>query len=110
MLDIKFIRENKDLVQDGAKKKHIDINIDELVALDDKRLELLRVVEDMRAEQNRTSMMIGNNLTVDERAQMIAEMSSLKEDIKTQEETLKTIMADWQKMMVHVPNLSLIHI
>ncbi len=37
MLDIKFIRENKDLVAAGAKKKHVDIDLDALIALDDKR-------------------------------------------------------------------------
>jgi seryl-tRNA synthetase len=35
MLDIKFIRENKDLVKEGARKKHVDFNVDELIALDD---------------------------------------------------------------------------
>ena len=37
MLDIKFIRENKDIVVAGAKKKHIEVDIDKLLALDDKR-------------------------------------------------------------------------
>jgi seryl-tRNA synthetase len=41
MLDIKFIRENKDLIKEGARKKHIDFNVDELIALDDVRRELL---------------------------------------------------------------------
>ena len=30
MLDIKFIRENKEIVQAGAKKKRIDVDIDKL--------------------------------------------------------------------------------
>ncbi len=38
MLDIKFIRENKDIVQAGAKKKRIEIDIEKLIALDDTRL------------------------------------------------------------------------
>ena len=29
MLDIRFIREHRDLVQDGARKKHIDVDIDQ---------------------------------------------------------------------------------
>jgi len=35
MLDIKFIRENKDIVAAGAIKKHIKVDIDKLIALDD---------------------------------------------------------------------------
>ena len=45
MLDIKFIRENKDVVQAGASKKHVKINIDELITLDDKRKETLSSIE-----------------------------------------------------------------
>ena len=45
MLDIKFIRENKDLVKEAARKKYIDVDIDELIEVDDKRRELLSRVE-----------------------------------------------------------------
>jgi ATP-dependent Clp protease protease subunit len=41
MLDIKFIRENKDIVKASAEKKHLTPDIDGLIVLDDKRLELL---------------------------------------------------------------------
>ena len=37
MLDIKFIRENKDIVAEGAKKKHIAFDVSALIAADDKR-------------------------------------------------------------------------
>ena len=55
MLDIKFIRENKDVVQSGAKKKHIDVDIDALIGLDDERLKILKEVEELRSEVNRVS-------------------------------------------------------
>ena len=60
MLDIKFIRENKDLVAAGAKKKHINFDIAALVAVDDKRRELLSSIEKHRAEQNEASIRIAN--------------------------------------------------
>ena len=44
MLDIKFIRENKDIVTAGAKKKHIEVDIDALITLDDERLKFLKEV------------------------------------------------------------------
>ena len=37
MLDLKFIRENRDLVHNGAAAKGISLDLDEIVALDDKR-------------------------------------------------------------------------
>ena len=41
MLDIKFVRENPDLIKEAVRKKHLDFNVDELVEIDIKRLEIL---------------------------------------------------------------------
>ena len=49
MLDIRFIRENKDIVIAGAKKKHIEVDIDKLIELDDKRRELQLSIDQRRA-------------------------------------------------------------
>ncbi len=105
MLDIKFIRENKDIVQLGAKKKHVDIDIDALVTLDDERLKLQKEVEDLRAEVNRVSNDIVRDQDPVLKAQLIEEMRAVKEDIKSREEKLKVIMTDWHKKMLEVPNI-----
>ena len=105
MLDIKFIRENKELIQEGARKKHINFDVEKLIETDDKRLKLLKAVEDMRAEQNRTSLMIGNNLEPAQRTQLLNEMKILKEDMKNQEDELKSVMHEWQLSMLQVPNI-----
>src|SRR3989344_516390 len=55
MLDIKFIRENKDIVAAGAKKKRIQVDLNRLVELDDKRRELQATVDGKRAEQKKAS-------------------------------------------------------
>ena len=49
MLDIKFIRENKDLIKDAAKKKKIKVDINRLVALDEKRRALIFEDDALRA-------------------------------------------------------------
>lgn len=105
MLDIKFIRENKDIVQAGAKKKHVNINIDELIALDDERLKILKEVEDIRGEVNRVSADIGRNQDSASRIQLIEEMKVVKEDLKQKEENLKAKVEEWQKKMLEVPNV-----
>lgn len=105
MLDIKFIRENKDIVQAGASKKHVDVDIEKLISLDDERLKELKEVEDLRAEVNRVSNDIGRNQDSALKIQLIEEMRAVKEDIKAKEEKLKTIMEEWQKIMVQVPNV-----
>lgn len=105
MLDIKFIRENKDIVIEGAKKKHVDVDINELLTLDEKRLELLAQVESLRGEQNKVSQSMGGNVEPALRAQMIKEMTVVKEELKSKEEELREIIKQWQGLMVQVPNI-----
>ncbi|HNW71873.1 MAG TPA: serine--tRNA ligase [Candidatus Paceibacterota bacterium] len=105
MLDIKFIRENKEIVKNGAKKKKIDIDIDKLVTLDDERLKVLKEVEDLRSEVNRVSNEIVRNQNEAHKVQLIEEMRTVKEEIKNKEEKLKSIVEEWQKLMVQVPNV-----
>lgn len=104
MLDIKFIRENKDVVALGAKKKHVKIDIDALIALDDKRRDLLTSIEKKRAEQNSVSDQVAK-AGADERAQLIESMKQLKSGLQEEEEKLKVVMKDWQNLMLQVPNV-----
>lgn len=104
MLDIKFIRENPDLIKEAARKKHIEFNVDELVAADQKRVEKLSIVENLRSEQNLVSDRIPSS-TPEERQTLIAQMTVLKDDLKKHEEELREIMAEWQKLMLQVPNV-----
>jgi seryl-tRNA synthetase len=105
MLDIKFIRENKDIVQAGAKKKRVEIDIEMLITLDDERLKQLKEVEDLRAEVNRVSNDIARDQDPALKVQLIEEMRAVKEDIKAKEEKLKASIDEWQKLMLKIPNI-----
>jgi seryl-tRNA synthetase len=104
MLDIKFIRENLEIVKAGAQKKHITVDLDGLVSLDDRRRELTQVLETKKAEQNKISRDVG---AADEasRPALIASVGTLKEDIQKLEEELRTVLTDWRALMVQVPNV-----
>jgi seryl-tRNA synthetase len=104
MLDIKFIRENKDVIQAGAKKKHIEIDISSLITLDDKRREIMSSIEKKRAEQNIISEKI-LKATPEERQKMIDDMKVVKESLQKEEESLKEIMKSWQDIMLKIPNV-----
>ncbi len=105
MLDIKFIRENPDLIKEAARKKRIDFNIEELLIADGERVEMLAVVERMRAEQNDFSDKISRTGDKGERARMISEMKELKETLVAKEEALKEVMEHWRTLMLQVPNV-----
>jgi len=104
MLDIKFIRENKDTVADGARKKHIHVDLDRLLELDEERRELQLSIDNKRAQQNTASDAIAKaNGT--ERKEAIARMQRLKKTLKHEEESLQEIMREWRALMMTVPNV-----
>ena len=105
MLDIKFIRDNKELVAMAAQKKRIDFDVEKLIAIDDKRRAAMTEVEKKRAEQNAASDAIARAASPDERAKLIATMQELKKELQKQEEALKPLIKEWQQLMVQVPNI-----
>lgn len=105
MLDIKFIREHTELVKTAAKKKHIDIDIDSLVRIDDKRKKLQQSFEELRATQNEVSAKVAQESDATVRGKMIDEMKALKEQLQKKELELKKTIKKWQGMMVCVPNV-----
>ena len=105
MLDIKFIRENKELVAAGAVKKHISFDVESLLSVDDKRRALTTEIEKKRAEQNAVSDDIVKVSDQTEREKLISEMKILKESLQKEEEELRAVMLDWQRLMLSVPNI-----
>jgi seryl-tRNA synthetase len=106
MLDIKFIRENAELVKMAAKKKKINVDVDRLLLVDDKRREIMTVLETRKAEQNRFSLdIVQAGRDEIRRNQLILEMQDLKAEIQRDEESLKPIMVEWQALMLQVPNI-----
>ena len=104
MLDIKFIRENLDAVKAGAQKKHISVDLDALMAAEDRRRALLVEVEGMRAKQNEASDQVAG-AAAEEKQRLIGEMKMLKERLQTKEKELESVMHEWQLLMVQVPNI-----
>ncbi len=104
MLDIHFIRENADLIKEGAKKKHIEIDIDRLIAVDEERKQLKQQIDEKRAEQNRTSNLIALAKGED-RTKYIESMRYVKDSMQEIEEKHTKVLEEWQKLMLEVPNI-----
>ncbi len=105
MLDIKFIRENKDIVEIAITKKKVKLNLNELLEADDKRLTVLAEVERLRAKQNLVSERMPQLKDESEKAELIRQMQILKEDLKKEEDVLKEVMEVWRGLMLRVPNV-----
>ena len=62
MLDIKFVRENPELVKENIKKKFQEKKlplVDEVVALDEERRQTIAKADELRANRNKLSKQIG---------------------------------------------------
>ncbi|OGG79266.1 serine--tRNA ligase [Candidatus Kaiserbacteria bacterium RIFCSPLOWO2_01_FULL_54_13] len=105
MLDIKFVRENKDIVAAGAKKKRIEVDLDKLLVLDDKRRALQAKIDEKRAEQNTASNAIAAAKSEEEKQKVIARMQEVKETLRLEEESMQEILKEWRTLMVMVPNV-----
>src|SRR3989344_290783 len=105
MLDIKFIRENKDLITEAAKKKRVKFDISKLIDADDTRKKLLLNVEDKRKIQNEVSRQVAGEKNSTVKLKLIEDMTKLKEELALEEGALKEVMKEWQTLMLAVPNI-----
>ncbi|MGB8815728.1 MAG: serine--tRNA ligase [Minisyncoccia bacterium] len=105
MLDIKFIRENKELIKEGALKKHLKFDVEELIKADDERKELTVLVDEKRAKQNEASKLLPSMMDAGEKKKLLDEMKLLKEELQKEEEKMKEVMKKWQMLMLQVPNI-----
>jgi seryl-tRNA synthetase len=102
MLDIKFIRENPDLIKETCKQKKIDLDVDLLLALDKERRKLKHEVEVIRAEKNKASKEIPK-LSEKEKKAKIEEMKKLDRKEERLKAKLKKVEEDFNRLMLLVP-------
>ena len=111
MLDIKFLRNNPDIVKQNIKNKFQDEKlplVDEVIALDQRNREIKQEVESLRAEKNKASKQIGAMMAqkkfeeAEALKKKVAEsagrIDSLSEEEKEVEEKIR-------KIMMTIPNI-----
>lgn len=103
MLDINFIRNNKELVEHSIKEKmYKNVNLDEILALDDQRKALLQQVEALRKERNDNTAKMKNGKPSDE---LIAKGKEIKEKLSTLEADLSDFEKELNTKLKTVPNV-----
>ena len=101
---MRTIRENPEAVRAGAAKKRMPLDLDRLLALDEQRRALIRSAEDGKAEQKRRSKAVGG-LSPDARATELASLGELKGRLAAEEAELAKVTAEWEALMLRVPNI-----
>ena len=111
MLDIKFLRENPDVVKQNIKNKFQDSKlplVDEVIELDKRNREIKGEVEALRAEKNKISKMIGTLMKEGKRE----EAEEVKKQVTANAETVDRLSAEEKeveekikKIMMTIPNI-----
>ncbi len=111
MLDIRFVRENPDVVKENIKKKFQDKKlplVDEVIEFDKKRRDVQQKADDIRNARNKKSKEIGALMAQgkrDEAEQVKAEVTAQAEELKALEEQEVTLAEEVKKRMMVIPNI-----
>ena len=111
MLDIKFVRENVEIVKENIRKKFQDHKlpmVDEAVELDKEIRSIKANVEALRARRNSASSEIGalmRNKEIEKANAIKAEVSQINIDIAAYDEKLVDLEAKLKKIMMTIPNI-----
>jgi len=95
MLDLKFIRENPDVVRQALKNRNDNAPLDDIIRLDADRREKLAELEELRHARKEAS----------KTRQESAEGRELREKIKALEDTVKNLDEQVGALLLHVPNI-----
>jgi seryl-tRNA synthetase len=104
MLDIRFIRENPQLVAEKSKQKGYDIDIDQLLGFDKKRSELLQRVEGLRRQRN---VLADKGKKERPSEDEISKGRELKDQLADLDHQLTAIDQELNALLKKVPNMPL---
>ena len=103
MLDIKFIRENPDLVREAMRNRSSDFPVDEVLAVDERRRSMLTEVEGLKARRNEVSREIGK--TGKKPPKLIEEMRQIGDRIKELDKQTEEIEGQLRDLLLNIPNI-----
>lgn len=106
MLDMKVIRSETERVKAALARRKEEVDIDGVIALDDKRRSILYEVESLKAKQNETSKKIPVMKKAGEDvAPVFAQMKELSDKVKELDEHLKEVEGKIYDAMLRIPNI-----
>src|SRR5215203_3880919 len=106
MLDPKLVRESPDLIRAGIAKKHLEVDLDAVLAVDASWRALLQEVEALRAKQKAANnAMAALPKGSPEFTAKVAEMKAVSAQVKERETQLKETEEKFRQAMLSIPNL-----
>ncbi|MAG93237.1 MAG: serine--tRNA ligase [Planctomycetaceae bacterium] len=105
MLDLQFIVENTDAVAENCRNRGIEIDLERLLALRDRRRDLITETEEIHREQKAASSQIPK-ASADDRPALIARGKELREQVSGKEDALKEVEAELRSVQALIPNMT----
>ncbi len=106
MLDLKFIRDNFDIVRKGAEAKGMTVNLGEIISRDEQRRSLIQEGEALKAQRNQVSASIGKLKKEGQSADSaIREMETVKSRIQAIDGELRELEEQLAALLLTVPNI-----
>ena len=106
MLDLKFIRENPDLVKEAMANRGEDVDIDAFLDLDEKRRNYIAEAERLKNKRNTVSQEIARlKRDKQDASELIEEMKEVSKTIKEYDEKLQQIEEELQSILMNIPNI-----
>ncbi len=106
MLDLKFVRENPEIIAASLKKRGAAVDLSEFISLEKKRREILVSVEELKGQRNRVSEIIAQKKRAGEEGEtLIEEMRLVSQQIKEMDEGLKEIEEALTGILLTIPNM-----
>ncbi len=107
MLDIKFIRENPEVVKKAARDKGEKLDIDEFLKIDRERRKLLTEVENLKRQKNEVSGKIGKMMREKENPKgLITSMKTVSQKIGEIEAKVEGIEQKFRDFIYNIPNIA----
>lgn len=106
MLDIKLIRQNPEIVREALINKGVKVDLDQIIALDVQRRQILQEVEQLKAKRNEVSKQVGALKKQGQNADaIIAEMGNIGDRIKALDDQTREVDAALLDLMYQLPNV-----
>ncbi len=106
MLDLKFIRENPELVKQGIINKNEKDRVDEILALDEQRRNFILKTDELKAKRNQVSAQIPQMKKAgQDTTSVLAEMKKVSDEITELDLQLKDVEEKLNDILMYIPNL-----
>ena len=106
MLDIKFVRDNMEVVQQALTNRGNNLNLDEFLTLEKERRVLLSQVEVLKNKRNTVSQEISQLKKAKENAdELVTEMRQVGDQISTIDATIREVEMALQQIIINIPNM-----